>query len=425
MESSVSSMIIFLIILFILSAIYSASEMAVSSANRIRYKSRVEAGDKKAKKVLDLLENNDRSITSIVIINNIINILIPTIATIIFLAIIEDDSIAIFTSTIFVTFFLILFSEITPKVYGIERSEQFLNVFTGFIRFSVKLIKPLAFLSLKCTDFLKENVFPKSDDSLSVEVEEEILTMIEESVEDGQLEVAEEELIRNAIEFNDIRVEEILQPKRNMIMININETKENILKTINEVRYSRIPIYENDTDNIIGVLSEREFLSNYIENKDIDIRTFLRDVIFIPDTMKISKLLPELQKSRSHMAIVVDERATVQGLVTVEDILEELVGEIWDEHDDVILEYKKLTDLKYEISGDMTINDFNDLFELKDIESTNSESTIAGYLLEIAERIPDVKDKFEDDCFEYIITKMDGNKIDTITTILKPKNEDE
>ncbi|MGL5021175.1 MAG: hemolysin family protein [Mycoplasmatales bacterium] len=424
MESSVSSMIIFLIILFILSAIYSASEMAISSASRIRYKSRVEAGDKKSKKVLDLLENNDRSITSIVIINNIINILIPTIATIVFLDIIEDDSIAIITSTIFVTFFLILFSEITPKVYGIERSEQFLNVFTGFIRFSVKLIKPLSFLSLKCTDFLKENVFPKNDDSLSVEVEEEILTMIEESVEDGQLEVAEEELIRNAIEFNDIRVEEILQPKRNMIMININETKENILKTINEVRYSRIPIYENDTDNIIGVLSEREFLSNYIENKDVDIKTFLRDVIFIPDTMKISKLLPELQKSRSHMAIVVDERATVQGLVTVEDILEELVGEIWDEHDDVILEYKKLSDVKYEISGDMTINDFNDLFELKDIESTNSESTIAGYLLEIAERIPDVRDKFEDDSFEYIITKMDGNKIDTITTILKIEKEE-
>lgn len=420
MDSSTINMIIILVILFILSAIFSASEMAISSASKIRYKAKAENGDKKAKRILNLLENNDRTITSVVILNNIVNILIPTLATIIFLDIIPNESIAILSSTIFVTFFLIFFSEITPKVYGLERSDQYLSFFEGFIRLTVKIIYPIAFVSLKCTDFLKENVFPKQDDSVAGEVEEELLTMIEESVEEGQLEVAEEELIRNAIEFNDIRVEEILQPKRNMIMININESQDKILEIMNEVRYSRIPVFENDTDNIIGVLSEREFLTNYIDNKDVDIRSFLRDVIFIPDTMKISKLLPELQKSRSHMAIVVDERATVQGLVTVEDILEELVGEIWDEHDDVVDEYKQISEFKYEISGDMTINDFNDLFEIKDIESTNLESTIAGYILEIAERIPCVEDYFEDEHFEYIIKKMDGNKIDTITTIVKP-----
>lgn len=420
MDANTINMLIILIVLFMLSAVYSASEMAISTASKIRYKAKAENGDKKAKRILNLLENNDRSITSVVILNNIVNILIPTLATLIFLAVIPNESVAILASTLFVTFFLIFFSEITPKVYGLERSDQYLNVMEGFIRFSIKLIYPVAFVSLKCTDFLKHNVFPKQDETIAGEVEEELLTMIEESVEEGQLEVAEEELIRNAIEFNDIRVEEILQPKRNMIMINVNESQDKIVEIMNDVRYSRIPVYENDTDNIIGVLSEREFLSNYIDNKEVDIKSFLRDVIFIPDTMKISKLLPELQKSRSHMAIVVDERATVQGLITVEDILEELVGEIWDEHDDVVDEYKQISEFKYEISGDMTINDFNDLFEIKDIESTNLESTIAGYILEIAERIPCVDDYFEDEHFEYIIKNMDGNKIDTITTILKP-----
>jgi len=412
MDGSSSLWLIF-IGLFILSAIYSSSEMAISSASRIRYKTKAESGDKKAKVILDVIENSDKAITSIVVLNNIVNILIPTVSTLLFLSIIENQEIAILVSTIFVTIFLIFFSEILPKVYGKERNENHLNRFIGFIKFSIWISTPITFISIKCSDFFKNKVFPRQDDMV-IEVEEEILTMIEESVEEGQLEEAEEELIRNAIEFNDIRVEEILQPKRNMIMINVNDEMDEIFEIITKERYSRIPVYENDTDNIIGVISEREFLTKYISDKKVDIRSILRDVLFIPDTMKISKLLPELQKTRSHIAIVVDERATVQGLVTVEDILEELVGEIWDEHDDVIHEFRKLEENKYEVSGELTINDYNELFELADIESENSESTIAGYILELAERIPIVNDKFEDENFTYIITKMDGNKIEKI-----------
>ncbi len=412
------SLIAFVLLLLCLSAFFSASEIAISAASRIRYKARAEDGDEKAARILKLLENNEKTITAIVVLNNIINILIPTLSTIIFISMIEREKLAIFTSTVTVTIILIFFAEILPKVYGKERNEGHLNRSYKIIELSIWIVTPISFFVFKFTHFFRERVFPKNTD-VGIEVEDEILTMIEEGVEEGQLEESEEELIRNAIEFNDIRVEEILQPKSKMIMINVVEEHQTIFDTIIKERYSRMPVYDKDKDNIIGILSEREFLTNYIINKEFDLKATLRDVLFIPDTMKISKLLPELQNSHSHLAIVVDERGTVQGLVTVEDILEELVGEIWDEHDDIIHIYKKLNDNLYEISGEMTINDFNDLFDEKDIESEKSESTIAGYVLELAERIPEITNEFSDNIFDFKIIKMDGNKIDKMIVTKK------
>ena len=243
--------------------------------------------------------------------------------------------------------------------------------------------------------------------------------MIEESSLEGKIEVSEELLIRNAIEFNDIRVEEIFQPKRNVFMLNVNSTNECMLEQMLDMRFSRIPVYEDDKDHIIGIISEREFLSSYIENKSFDVKTIIRDCKFIPDTMKISTLLPQLQNTKSQMAIVIDERATVQGIITVEDIVEEIVGEIWDEHDDVVHEFRQIDEYTYEISGEMTINDFNDLYEIKDISSEQLESTVAGYVIELAEKIPETSETFEDNDFSYTISHVDGNKIEKIIVKLR------
>ncbi len=415
-----STALVVLAILLFFTAFASCSEMALASVSRIRIKAKAESGDKKAEEILDLITDSERTITSIVVLNNIVNILIPTVSTLLFVELFPIYGVLI--STVLMTIIIVIFGEIIPKVYGRENAEKYLYSTIGFIKFIIKLIYPIAIIFITISGLLNRALAKGDEDEEDlVEVEEEILTMIEESAGEGKIDENEEELIRNAIEFNDKRVEEILQPKRNVVAVNVNDTNEEIIELMIKERYSRIPVYEEDTDNIIGILSEREFLTEYIKDNKFDLRAILRQPLFIPDTQKISKLLPELQISKSHLAIVLDERATVQGLVTVEDILEELVGEIWDEHDDVIFEYRKISDTEYEVSGEMTIADFNDLYTTRDIESENQESTIAGYVIEIAERIPTLNDTFTDNDFEYIISEVSGQKVEKITVKLLEK----
>ncbi len=413
-----STELVFMVFLLFCTAFASCSEMAVASVSRIRIKSKAENGDKKAIKILALISNSEKTITSIVVLNNIVNILLPTVSTVIFLELMPTYGLMV--STVVMTIVIVLFGEIIPKIYGRENAERFLYSTVDLINFIIKLIYPIAiifqYVSSLFTKLMKSDHEEDDDGS---EVEDEILTMIEESSQEGKIDESEEELIRNAIEFNDIRVEEIIQPKRNMVMVDVEATNEEIIELMVKERYSRIPVYEENTDHIIGVLSEREFLTEYIANKDFDIRGILREALFIPDTQKISKLLPELQQSKSHLAIVLDERATVQGLVTVEDILEELVGEIWDEHDDVTFEYNMISDEEVEVSGEMTINDFNELFTAEDIESDSLESTVAGYVIELAECIPDLGEVFSDDNFSYEITEVHGKKIEKIKITLQ------
>lgn len=420
---SLSSLIVILIILLFCTAFASASEMAIATVNRIRIKSKVEDEDPKAIKIYQLLEKQDKVITTIVVLNNIVNIIIPTLSTLIFIDLFPKYG--IFISTILMTILILAFGEIIPKLYGSKRSEQFLYDFIGLIVFITKVINPIAFPFYKLGSFVEVNLSKnESYDDLLVEVEDEILTMIEESSLEGRIEENEEELIRNAIEFNDIRVSEILQPKRNVFMLNINTDKKQMLEQLTEMRYSRVPVYDQGTDEIIGVISEREFLTQYIKNENFDILTILRDVKFIPDTMKISTLLPELQNSKSHMAIVIDERATVKGIVTVEDILEELVGEIWDEHDDVVDICVQIDETTFEIAGEMAITDFNELYQIKDIQSEQSEATIAGYVIELAQKIPLSNEEYEDDNFRYLISEMRENKVEKIIVKSKPRNDE-
>ncbi len=418
---SLSSLFI-IIILFSLTAFASASEMAVTSINRFRLKAKADNGDKKALKILNLVEDYDRTITSIVILNNIVNIVLPTLTTILFVAVLGETKGPV-VSAIVMTILILIFGEILPKIYGKEFSEQHLNMVHSIIDFIKLILKPITFLFLVLSTFFK-NIMRSKVEEIDNDLEEELLTMIEESASEGQLEENEEELIRNAIEFNDTRVEEIYQPRLNVVALDIDMTHDQMLEIIQKERYSRIPVYEGDQNNIIGVLSEREFLLKLIENKEFNVRDILRETLFVPDSMKISRLLPELQQKHIHLAIVIDERATVQGLITAEDILEELVGEIWDEHDEVIIDYRKITDDVYELSGEYSITDFNDLFDVNDIESETSEQTIAGYVIELAEKIPDILEEFEDELFKYIIIHKEGNKIEKIKVIKKENHEE-
>ncbi len=406
---------ILFIILFICTAILAALEMALSSINKLRVKTKIDK-DKRAKKVLELIENYDKTITTIIVLNNIINIILPTISTLIFIKIFANNQeLGILISTVSLTLLLLMFGEILPKTYGKKNSEKLIFSFVNIINLIVKIFKPITFIFIKTTDFVKEKLFKEEEEKY--EVEEEILTMIEE---DEDLEENEEELIRNAIEFSDIRVDEILQPKSNMIMVDIDSTNEEIYKLLVNEKYSRIPVFKDNIDNIIGVIYERDFLRNYIDDKKFDLNLILRDIDFIPDTVKVQKLLPEMQKKHMHMSIVVDEYGTVQGLITVEDIIEELVGEIWDEHDEVIYEYEKINDKCYHVLANITIDDFNELFEQNiDIDTETEDSTLSGYLLEKIQRIPDIDEIIEDEQFSFKILEKTDRKIEKIEVKVK------
>lgn len=420
MDSSLIVMGTVLIILLCLSAFLSSSEMALISLSSIRLKMSSDEGNKKAKKTQKLLNNYNLTIVSIVVGNNIVNILLPTISTLFFTQLISNKIIAIFVSTVLMTIIVIFFGEIIPKIYGKDQQENFVFKVVDILDIMIKILYPITKIFLVLTDFIQDNFFPETTDE-EIEVEEELLTRIEEGVEEGSLNEDEEELIRNAIEFEDIRVEEVLRPKADIFMINVDTPNDKIFMLMSQERYSRIPVYEHNTDNIIGILYERDFLTAYIDYRDLDIRDILREVNFIPDTMRISLLLPQLQKDRSHLAMVVDEHGTIQGLITVEDIIEELVGDIWDEDEDIQSEIKPLNDQQYLVLGSVTLSDFNEYFENKELPEIESEqeNTIAGYVIELLQAIPEEGDRCSDETYRFEVKSMDNNRIDQIlVTIL-------
>lgn len=420
MDSSLIVMGTVLIILLCLSAFLSSSEMALISLSSIRLKMSSDEGNKKAKKTQKLLNNYNLTIVSIVVGNNIVNILLPTISTLFFTQLISNKLIAIFVSTVLMTIIVIFFGEIIPKIYGKDQQENLVFKVVDILDIMIRILYPITKIFLVLTDFIQDHFFPETSDE-EIEVEEELLTRIEEGVEEGSLNEDEEELIRNAIEFEEIRVEEVLRPKADIFMINVDTPNDKIFMLMSKERYSRIPVYEHDTDNIIGILYERDFLTAYIDYRDLDIRDILREVNFIPDTMRISLLLPQLQKDRSHLAMVVDEHGTIQGLITVEDIIEELVGDIWDEDEDIQSEIKPLNDQQYLVLGSVTLSDFNEYFENKELPEIESEqeNTIAGYVIELLQAIPEEGDRCSDETYRFEVKSMDNNRIDQIlVTIL-------
>lgn len=417
--SSLATLILIIIGLLGLSAMNSGLEMALASINRIRIKSKSENGDKKAQKVLDLIENYERSSTTIIVFNNIVNILLASVASSFFITI--SPTYGVLMSTVIMTVLILIFGEIVPKIYGVTNPEKLLYSLEPFLNFSIKVLKPIVLIFLAINHRI-QRLFENNDDDDEFEhgeIEEELLTIIQESEDEGKLEAEDGELIRNAVEFNETRVSEIYSPKHKFVSISVDDQIEDILSLLKREKFSRVPVYSGDSDNIVGILYERDFYMFYTANKDVDIRAIMREPIHVPDTMKIQKLLVTLQQKHSHMSIVVDERGTVVGLCTMEDIIEELVGEIWDEHESVEYEYTKLSDNKFKVNGDFSINDFNDLFEKEDIAPETDEDTIAGYILELAERIPEDGEVIEDNDFSFTVNTESGKKIDTIIVELK------
>lgn len=399
--------IISLVVLVFLSSFFSATETAFSSLNRIRIKNYATAGDKRAVRTLRIADNFDRALSAVLIGNNIVNIAAASIGTMLFVGFLGDSGVGI--STIVMTIVVLIFGEVIPKSLAKENPENFALAVSSILDFLMKLFTPIIWMLMQIKKLLTSK-FVSKESQPSV-TEEELKFIIEEIEEEGVLNEHESELVQSALEFDDITVSEILTPRVDVVAIEVTEDIEKIKDIFMSEGFSRIPVYEKTIDNIIGILYEKDFLREYLKNNSqVDITSVLQDAIFVPPKKHISELLKEIQLSKSHLAVVTDQYGGTLGIITLEDIIEELVGEIWDESDEVNEDIVEIDSTTYRVNPDMNIYDLFDKLEIETNYDGPSQS-VSALALEKFEKIPDANESFEFETLEIIIEAVSEQRI--------------
>lgn len=402
-DSSSLTMIVILILLVILSAYFSATETAFTSLNRIRLKSRADAGNRRAAMTLKLVDQYDNLLSTILVGNNIVNLSASSLATVFFTEGLRLQNGAVI-STAVITIVVLIFGEVSPKSLAKEYPESFAMFSAPIMRILMVILTPVNFLFSLLKKLLSK-VFHKEGDSGITE--EELVTMVDQAESEGGLDQHESKLIRSAIEFNDMEVDEILTPRVDIVAVEDTDSMDEIAQAFAESGYSRLPVYHEDIDDIIGVIHEKDFHAARYRGQT-DVKAITGPMLYTTGNTKISELLRILQREKAHMVIVVDEYGGTEGLVTLEDIVEELVGEIWDEHDEVIEEFKKQEDGSYLISCSA---DLTDLFDLFSIKGECDANTISGWVMEQIGRIPEEGDHFTSDGLDVTVVKVDHRRV--------------
>ena len=419
MNESNSTIIIALILLVGGSAFFSATETAFSSVNKIRLKNMANDGDRKAKKALDLAEDYDKLLTTILVGNNLVNIMATALATVLFTRIYQDLGATI--STAVMTVVVLIFGEVTPKSIAKETPEKFAMAVSGVVGLLVVLLTPINLLFTLWKMLISHIFHFENDEGMT---QEELITIVEEAMNDGDLEEHESDLITAAIEFNDLEVNEILTPRVDVVALDIETSMEGMEEAFRTNSFSRFPIYENTIDNVIGILHEKDFYYAFY-NDAKDVRAILKPIQYTSSHVKISELLRQLQNSKTHMAVVLDEYGGTAGIITMEDILEELVGEIYDEHDEIREYWHQVDEKTYLVEGDC---DLGEMFELFDMEETDDEydvNTVSGWAIQNMNRIPKEGDTFVADDLFVTIMEADEKLVKNIKVQLLEKQEEE
>ena len=390
-----------------MSAYFSATETAFSTFNRIRMKNLAEKGNKKAALVIKLSENYDKLISTILIGNNIVNILASSLATVLFIDILKNSSIADFASAIstaVLTVILLTFGEISPKTVAKKMPESFAAFSAPLINLLLIIFTPISFV-FKHLQALLTKLFKSGEDSGVTE--EELVSMVEEAEESGEIDKEESSLIKSAIEFNDLEVSDILTPRIDITAVCAVATREEISAVFRSSGFSRIPVYAGDIDNIIGLYYYKDFYTvDFSDPSEI-----MKDVIYVAETQKINDLMKELQEKQHHLAVVVDEFGSTSGIITLEDIVEEIVGEIWDEHDEKIEEIQKISETEYIFSGK---TDLTKLFDVFNIDEEINAQTVNGWAMTVLGKIPEQGDRFLDMGLSVEILKTDGRRVEDV-----------
>ena len=397
-----------LVALVALSAYFSATETAFTSLNRIRLKTRADDGDKRAARTLALAADFDRLLSTLLIGNNIVNNVATTIGAVLFIQLIGPGKGPTVSA------------EVTPKSLAKERPEAWAIVATPLLWVMAVVLTPVNFLFTQWKKLLRVLLRHQDDDGIT---EEELMGMVDQAETEGSLDQHESDLIRNAIEFNDMEVSEILTPRVDLEALADTATMEEAAAMYADSGFSRLPIYHDSIDNIIGVLHEKDFYAAYCRGVK-RLSELKGSVLYTTETTRISDLLRQLQQNKVHMAVVVDEYGGTQGIVTMEDIMEELVGEIWDEHDEVIEEFRKQSDGSYLVACSADLDDLYDLFDMKPSEEYDA-STVSGWVMEEIGRVPDVGDRFQADGLDVCVTRVEHRRVMEIRVRPLPPEKEE
>ena len=410
-----------IVLLVMLSAFFSAAETAFSFVNKIRVQHAVESGDKQAKKVLYVIEHFDNALTAILICNNIVNLGCSSIATVLCLRLFGDVGSAIATGA--TTLLVLTFGEVIPKCLAKEHCDEFTAQTAGLLKFLTIILFPLIFVFMKLRA-LAITIAGKGEDAPSV-TENELKYIVESIEEEGVLEESESEMVRSALDFDETTAEEVLTPRVDVVFINVEDSPQKIKDIIIENRYSRIPIYENTIDNIIGILHTRDYLESLADGKAPALREIMQPPFFVFKSQQLSKILSSFKRTRHHMAIVTDEYGGTLGIVTMEDLLEEIVGDIWDEDEEIEHTYYKIGKDEFLVNGDIEIEDMLALFNL-DADAIESDSvTVGGLILEHAGTIPHKRESIETDGFRFTVMEVENQRIMRVVVKKLEKEESE
>ena len=421
-NDGIATKIIILVVLVILSAFFSATETAFTSVNRVRLKTLASDGSKKAAMASKLVEKYDKMLYATLIGNNIVNIAASSIATLVFIELANgNQSLGSTLATIVTTVVLLIFGEITPKTLAKMIPEKVAMAFSYIIYLLVIIFTPLCWVFGGWKKLILKIFKFKPDEGIT---EEELITIVEEAGEEGSLDDNETHLIRSAIEFNDLDVQDIFVPRVNVIAVEKDTPMEEIQAMFMEHSFSRMPVYEDNIDHVIGMIHEKDFYKA-LSAGQTTIDGIISNVALATEHMKISTLLKSLQKQKIHMAVVVDEYGGTCGIVTLEDILEELVGEIWDEHDEVVEYFDKVDDSIYIIDGNAEISDFFELFSIDedDEEEECDANTVGGWVVEKLENIPQPNDEFIHGRLKVTVLETDQTRVLKVRVEILPEDE--
>lgn len=415
------SKVLAIAVLVIFSAYFSATETAFTSVNRIRIKNLANDGNKRAREVHDLSEKFDALLSTILVGNNIVNIAMSSIATVLFMEMYPMYGATV--ATVVITIVVLVFGEISPKSLAKESPERFAMFSAPILRIFMVLLAPVNLIFSGWKKLLAK-IF-RTVDSRPI-TEDELLTIVEEAETEGGIDVEQSELIQNAIEFNELEAWDVLTPRVDVKAIEIDETQDEIAEMFLSTGFSRLPVYEDDLDNIVGVLNQKDF-HNYIKGMDTPVSAYVKPVVFVAGSMKISQLLKRLQMGKTHIAIIVDEYGGTSGLVTMEDIIEELVGEIYDEHD-----AEQLQDIVQQQDGSYRVlcgTNLDKMFDYFDVEEDIDATTVNGWVVLQLDKLPNAGDTFTYEAdykrFDVKVTKADQRKALEINMVVTELPKDE
>ncbi len=405
MESDSISLII-IVFCIVMSGYFSATETAFSTLSRARIKNMAEKGNARAALVLRLSERYDSMLSTILVGNNIVNIATASLTTLIFARLLGEEAGAS-VSTAVTTIVVLIFGEVSPKSIAKESPEKFAMFSAPILNVLMKVLTPVNFLFAQWKKLLSRII--KSDEEKSI-TEDELLTIVDEAQLEGGINEQEGSLIRNAIEFKDMEAADIFTPSVDVTGIPKDATVEKTAEVFEETGYSRLPVYEGGLDNIIGIVYEKDFYSR-VYRKGEELSSIIRPAMYITKFRKINELMKDLQSRKQHMAVVVDEFGVTRGIVTLEDILEELVGDIWDEHDQVETKLQRISENEYLVSGKA---DVEKVFEFLGKEKEFEVLTVGGWVMNELGRVPEAGASFAADGLEVRVEEMNGRRIDQV-----------